>query len=129
MERGVVEYHGPFRPAGQGDGWGQQAVVGTDDHAGPPGDFDGDRLARRPGTRIDRRDDHAGRDVGDGPHEGEGPGADIEGRDAVGQVHDVGVRGEVAQDGSHDTGRLVVGAEIGQERDGVEAAAHRSEAR
>ncbi len=53
------------------------------------------------------------------------PARTSNGRDLMGQIDQVGVRGDVADHGLDDPGELVDQAVVGQQRDGVVAAAHR----
>ena len=81
---GVVELDRPRRPAGEGDGRGEQAVVRADEHAGAVGDLDGDRLAARADSGIDDCDDDPIGEVWNGPGQRQRSAAHIERADRRG---------------------------------------------
>ena len=112
------------RAAGHRDRWGEQSVVGTDEHAFAVGDFDGDRLACAADPRIDDAEHDAAREVRDASGQRQAAGAHVERCDLVGEVDDAGVRSDVVDDCFDDADELVDEAVVGQERDGVVAAAH-----
>ena len=124
VELGVGEPHGALGTAGHGDRRGEQAVVGADQHALAAGHLDGHARRAGPHAGVDDGEHDARRHVPDAAGEGERAGAHVVRRDVVGEVDDPCVRREVADDGLHDADGLVGGAEVAEERDRVEAAAH-----
>ena len=120
----VGQHHGPPGAARHRHRRRQQTVVGPDEHALAVGDLDRDRLATAADARVDDGEDDTARDVGDAAGQRQAAGAHVERGDVVGQVDRLGVRSDVADDRLDDADELVDQAVVGQQRDGVVAAAH-----
>ncbi len=103
---------------------GQQPVVGPDEHALAVGDLDRDRLAAAADTRVDHGEDHPTREVRNATGQRQAAGAHVERCDLVRQVDRVRMRCDVVDDRLDHTDELVDQAVVGQQRDGVVAAAH-----
>ena len=102
-------------PAEHRDRRGEQAVVGADED--PALDLGRDAAAVGADSRVDDREHDAVRQVLHGPHEGERPGPDVEGRDLVGDVDDAQLGNEVEHHGVAHAHELVGPPVVGQERD------------
>ena len=121
----MVNTHGASGAAGHRDGRSQQAVVGADEHAFAVGDFDRDRLA----AAADARDRPPPSTTPLGMYETHRASARLPARTSNGAMLWVrsivlGVRSDVADDRLDDADELVDEAVVGQQRDGVVAAAH-----
>ncbi len=121
---GVVELDSPCRSTGEGDGRGEQTIVGADEDTGAVADLDGDGLAARAHPGIDDSQDDTFGDVGDRPGQRQRPGAHVEGPDPVGEVDGRHVRGELADHRLDDAGELVVESVVGEQADGLVATPH-----
>ncbi len=82
-----------------------------------PGGFGRDRTPGGAHPRVHHRQRHPRRQVLDGPHQGEGPGAYIADGDAVGDVYDPALRRNPRQHPVHHADELVAVSEVGQKRD------------
>ena len=126
LELGVRQLDRALRAADHRHRRCEQPVVRADQHPVAVGHFDGDRPSARADARVDDRQHDARRDVADAARQCERTTPDVERSDAVREVDHRGVRGDVADHRTNDTGELVDDAVVGQERDGVIAATHGS---
>ena len=95
----------------------QQAVVGADEQAVVERGAQRDGAAPRADLRVDDREVHAGRRVGEGAREHQRAGEDGLARDAVGEVDDARGRALVRDHGVHDADELVRQPVVGEEGD------------
>ena len=121
---GVVQFDCALGATCQCHSGSQQAVVGPDEDALPAGHLDGDGPSSGGYAGVDDREHHTGRYVADAASERERPGANVEGGNAVGEVDDPGVRGQIADHRVHDTDEFIGGAVVREERHRLVTASH-----
>ncbi len=104
--------------AGEGvEGEGENAVVGAEEQVAVGADRQRAAAASHSGVHDDHMDGARG-EVAPRGRQGEGPGREVAGADRMGEVNDVGLGGEGADDPFHGADEPVVEAEVGGEGDG-----------
>ena len=111
----VREHYGTTCASGHRDGWSQQTVVRSDEHAFAIANLDGNGQPVGANARIDNRQHDARRHVRNGSGEGERSGAHIERGHLVGDVDDGDMVGEIAHDALDDPDELIDRAVVGKE--------------
>ena len=123
---------GEVQPPGHGSlllvDVGEQAVVGADQHTGTTRNFHSDTTPRRTHTGVDHREYHTLGHPRDGSGQSQRTSSHITWCDAVGQIDNGGLRCKITNNRVHHTDEFIVEAIVGQERDGVVAARHPSDA-